>query len=220
MSRTFDFGRLVDLCRRTHEETRCSAVRLALYRQFYQQHTGIKGIGPTLLDRLMSSGLQGHSPASLRKFRELYHACPKIQQTPSVISISASPASGGRATAIGPTPSGRFASPLAAVLSRPLDEAIALLAGRFSLGWSHYVTLLTICRAEERAFYEIEDRRFARLRSAAHGGEGGWLTRCFTAWIMVLAKRCALSLPTLKQVVDALGAKVGGCVKKPSLELA
>ena len=173
VSRAFDFGHLVDLCRRTHEETRrsgaravdtylvtrnwlfgwyiveyeqrgadralygdrllakasrrlqeagvkgCSTTRLKLYRQFYQQHTGIKGIGPTLSDQL----------------------------TP--------PASDDRAAPIGPTPSDQFASPLAS-LSRPLAEVIALLDSRFSLGWSHYVTLLTIGRVEERAFYEIE----------------------------------------------------------------
>ena len=61
-------------------------------------------------------------------------------------------------SAIGQTLSDQFASPLA-IASRPLEEAMALLAGRFSLGWSHYVTLLTTGHAEERAFYEIEAAR-------------------------------------------------------------
>ena len=208
MSRAFDFGRLVDLCRRTHEETQRSAARavdthlvtrnwlFGWYIVEYEQRGADRSelYGRKLIERLSgklgSSGLKGCSPTNLRKFRELYRAYPEIQQTLSVESvakppaeiqqtpsvISPSPAPGGQATAIGqapsdrstppasdartspigPTPSDRFASPLAAVLSRPLDEAITRLAGRFSLGWSHYVTLLTICRAEERAFYEIE----------------------------------------------------------------
>ena len=176
MSRALDFGHLVDLCRRTHEETRrsaaraadtylvtrnwlfgwyiveyeqrgvdrakygsrllakvsrqlqeagikgCSTSRLKIYRQFYQQHRGIKAIGPTLSDQLPF------------------------------------PASAHRTSAIGPTLSDQFVS-LPAVISRPLEEVIALLDGRFTLGWSHYVTLLTIGHAEERAFYEIEAAR-------------------------------------------------------------
>ena len=106
MSRALDLGDLVELCRRTHEETQrsaaraagtylvtrnwlfgwyiveyeqrgvdrakygsrlltkvsrqpqeagikgCSTSRLKLYRQFYQQHRGVKAIGPTLSDQL------------------------------------------------------------------------------------------------------------------------------------------------------------------------
>ena len=55
---------------------------------------------------------------------------PEIQQTVSVESL--------------PTSTG-----IASVLSSAMGD-------RFSLGWSHYVTLLTIGHAEERAFYEIE----------------------------------------------------------------
>ena len=251
MSRPFDFGHLVDLCRRTHEETRRSAARavdtylvtrnwlfgwyLVEYEDGGADRSRLYGrrLIERLSDQLTSSGLQGCSPTNLRKFREFYHAYPEIRQTlsvesagklpavesigklpavesvgklpavesvgklpagirqtPSVESVgklpagirqtpsvtSTSPPSDGAAAAIGrmvsdrlpspapeenrtapigPTPSDQFASPLAA-LSRPLPEVIALLDGRFSLGWSHYVTLLTIDRAEERAFYEIE----------------------------------------------------------------
>jgi predicted nuclease of restriction endonuclease-like (RecB) superfamily len=37
-----------------------------------------------------------------------------------------------------------------------VQELSEKLAGKFSLGWSHYVTLLTISNADERRFYEIE----------------------------------------------------------------
>ena len=121
MSRTFDFGRLVDLCRRTHEETRRSAARavdthlvtrnwlFGWYIVEYEQRGADRSelYGRKLIERLSgklgSSGLKGCSPTNLRKFRELYRAYPEIRQTPSVISPS--PASGGHATAIGQTPS-------------------------------------------------------------------------------------------------------------------
>ena len=82
----------------------------------------------------------------------------------------------GRISAIGPTPSDQFASPLA-IASRPLEEANPLLAGRFALGWSHYVTLLTIGHAEDRAFYEVETVQnqtlpaFVRVRQEAKGSD-------------------------------------------------
>ena len=37
-----------------------------------------------------------------------------------------------------------------------LQTLSAQLVKRFTLGWSHYVTLLTIDNAEERRFYELE----------------------------------------------------------------
>ncbi len=37
-----------------------------------------------------------------------------------------------------------------------LQNLTATLAGSFSLGWTHYVALLTITNADERRFYEIE----------------------------------------------------------------
>ena len=60
-------------------------------------------------------------------------ALPEIQQALPVISFDA--------TAIAP---------------KMLQELSAKLAGYFSLGWTHYVALLTIINADERRFYEIE----------------------------------------------------------------
>lgn len=37
-----------------------------------------------------------------------------------------------------------------------LQEIMAKLSARFVLGWTHYVTLLTVKNSEERRFYEIE----------------------------------------------------------------
>ena len=78
---------------------------------------------------------------------------PAIVQTPP--AQLASHTSVGDASAIRPTASDRSAPPLP-VASPSLEDVIALLAARFSLGWSHYVTLLTIDNAEARRFYEIE----------------------------------------------------------------
>jgi len=48
----------------------------------------------------------------------------------------------------------------AAMLNNPdiLQTLSAELASSFTLGWSHYVTLLTITNVDERRFYEIEAR--------------------------------------------------------------
>ena len=47
-----------------------------------------------------------------------------------------------------------------AIASAPksLQELSEKLASKFSLGWTHYVALLTITNADERRFYEIEAR--------------------------------------------------------------
>ena len=164
MSQAFDFGNLVDLCRRTHEETQRSAARTAdaylvarnwLFGWYIVEYEegGIdrsklygKKLIVRLSDELKASGLKGCSPTNLRKFREFYRAYPEIQQTLSVESIVKLPP-GNRQTA---SVESLLTSPgIASVLSAAMGE-------RFSLGWSHYVTLLTIGRAEERAFYEIE----------------------------------------------------------------
>ena len=93
---------------------------------------GVKLIN-TLAERLK---IRGCSPTNLRKFREFYQAYPEIQQTVSV------------------------------EFQRLTDENIgtleirqtvsAKLASHFSLGWSHYVTLMTVDNVKERQFYEIE----------------------------------------------------------------
>ena len=94
MSRPFDFGHLVDLCRRTHEETRRSAARAVdtyLVTRNWLFHQACPEIRQTLS---VESAVK--LPAGNR-------------QTPSV--TSASLMSGGQAPAIGPTPPDQFASP-------------------------------------------------------------------------------------------------------------
>ena len=190
MSRRFDFGHLVELCRRTHDESQRSAARAAdtylvtrnwlfgWYIVEYEQRGADRAkYGARLLSKvsrhLREAGIKGCSTTHLKLCRQFHQQHKSIGQTPS--DQFAAPGSAGQPSAIGQTPSDQFAAtgsvgqpsaigqtpsdqspfPLAA-LSRPLEEVIALLAGRFSLGWSHYVTLLTVNHAEARAFYEIE----------------------------------------------------------------
>ena len=151
MSRKFDFENLVELCRRTHEETRHSAARavdsslvvrnylFGWYIVEYEQHGADraeygKRLIARLSDRLKSSGIKGGSPTNLWKFREFYHAYPEIPQTASV----------------------EFTEPTDNRLARIPQTLSVELAKRLPLAWSHYVTLLTIDNPEERRFYEIE----------------------------------------------------------------
>ena len=89
-----------------------------------------------LASKLASRGLKGTSPTNLRKFRAFYEAYPEIQQTVSVESAD------------------KLLSRL--VDPRVLESLREQWASRFKLGWSHYVTLLTLSNSEERRFYEIE----------------------------------------------------------------
>lgn len=95
--------------------------------------------GKSLINRLSgelkSLGLKGVSPTSLKQCRAFYTAYREISQALSVESNTS-------------------------VLDNPdiLQTLSAELASKFTLGWSHYVTLLTIANADERRFYEIEAR--------------------------------------------------------------
>jgi predicted nuclease of restriction endonuclease-like (RecB) superfamily len=72
---------------------------------------------------------------------------PRIQQAPPVES----PPAETFVTALRP------AGNLTDATFEPLVEALMeTLGGRFSLGWTHYVTLLTVTNSEARRFYEIE----------------------------------------------------------------
>ena len=169
MTRTFDFDSLVEFCRKTHESTQDRAVRavdtslvvrnwlFGWYIVEYEQKGTDRAqiYGRRLIDRLSKSlkdcGLRGVSPTNLRKFREFYAAYPEIQQTPSAKSL---PAQDDR----------HEIQQTASVESLPLpieatglpQDAVTRLTGHFTLGWSHYVTLLTVDSSDERRFYEIE----------------------------------------------------------------
>ena len=170
MSQQFDFENLVELCRRTHEETQRSAARVVdrslvarnylfgWYIVEYEQNGADRAeYGSQLLDRVSSRlqkiGIKGSSATRLKLYRRFYQQQKGIG--PTLSAQLASLASVDGTPEIRPTASDESVSPLSSA-SRPLENAIVLLEDRFSLGWSHYVTLLTIDNPEERRFYELE----------------------------------------------------------------
>jgi len=130
--------------------------------------------GKQLVNRLSlelkTHGLKGMSPTNLRKFREFYQAYHEIQQAVPVKSsdgiTQALPAQSTdevwkAISQVLPDQSSsageiQQAAPVESELSEILQAMTAKLAERFILGWTHYVTLLTIKNVEERRFYEIE----------------------------------------------------------------
>ncbi|MGI6394749.1 MAG: DUF1016 N-terminal domain-containing protein [bacterium] len=96
-----------------------------------------------LSKRLSSLGIKGMSPTNLRKFREFYQNY-KIQQALPVTSSNINQ---------------KIQQTLPAKLDKlpeTMPNIIEHLSIRFALGWTHYVTLMTVKNEQERRFYEIE----------------------------------------------------------------
>ena len=86
-----------------------------------------------LAAELKNAGIKGMSPTNLRMFRKFYLTYKKIQQTLSAKSI------------------------VPKIEKIEIQQTVSVqLTDKFTLGWSHYVTLLTIDSTDERNFYEIE----------------------------------------------------------------
>lgn len=176
MSQTFDFEHLVELCRHTHQETRRAAAHtvdrslvvrnwlFGLYIVEYEQRGAdraeygaqtLKKLSAVLKERIG----RGFSVRYLRQFRRFYlesrEILPEVEKRRTVFSVSAT-------EEIRQTPFSEFP----ASEGRPSQASVsALLLQHFVLGWSHYVTLLTITDPEARRFYEIE------------AAENGWSVR-------------------------------------------
>ena len=165
MSQTFDFENLVELCRQTHEEMQSRAGRtvdtflsvrnwlFGWYVVEYEQRGADRAeYGSRLIKKLAAKlAIRGCSSRSLALSCKFYRYYSEISQTVSAKSMTAPPdevldVSQGAA------------GPRSAYPGRPgiLQTLSAQLVKRFTLGWSHYVTLLTIDNAEERRFYELE----------------------------------------------------------------
>ncbi len=164
----FNFNALVELCRRTHEQLQSRAIRsvdivmvtrnwlIGWYLVEYEQNGadrakyGSKFI-ENLSQQLKRLGIKGSSATRLKLFRSFYLQYKGIRPTLSDKSVKQLP---DFSTKIRTTVSD---GSLAGVLER--QDVLAISAGlfnRFSLGWSHYVVLLTIDNPDERRFYEIE----------------------------------------------------------------
>jgi predicted nuclease of restriction endonuclease-like (RecB) superfamily len=105
--------------------------------EYEQQGEDRAKYGVKLINQLAEKlKIRGCSPTNLRKFREFYQAYPEIQQTVSVESQQ--------------LPDERIGT---SVIRQTVS---AKLVNHFSLGWSHYVALMTVDNVKERRFYEIE----------------------------------------------------------------
>ena len=170
MSDAMNFDHLVELCRLTHEEMQKQAVRAVdltlvvrnwLFGRYiveYEQNGADRaaygaGLMDALTSRLKPFGIKGVSATRLRLYRSFYREYEAIQPTPS-----GELAKSALSSRIQPTPSVEWAPThqTAAELIQSLENLIR----RFSLGWSHYVELLTLADTAERRFYEIEAKLF------------------------------------------------------------
>ena len=181
MSRQFDFERLVELCRRTHEETRRSAahaidrslvVRNWLFGWYiveYEQSGADRAeYGRRTLKKL-SAALRvsigrGFSVDVLEQMRRFYRNYEHIITDVSAIDDFAIPSrvSGDQSKSDTLSRISRdqsisdTLSRISSGLSPATAPSLARLARRFPLGWSHYVTLFSVTDPDARRFYEIE----------------------------------------------------------------
>ena len=150
MSRPFDFTALVDLCRNTSDAAQARVGRIAdtslavrnwllgWYMVEYEQNGEDRAAyGTALLERLSQALGKGFSTRSLRQFRAFYLHRKEIWQTLSAKSVP-------------------NLNLLADNMLEIRQTLSAELFKRFTLGWSHYVELLTLDDPAERQFYEIE----------------------------------------------------------------
>ena len=169
MNRQFDIERLVELGRRTHEETRQAASRavdrslvvrnwlFSWYIVEYEQSGADRAeYGSQTLKKLAATLKakigRGFSVRSLEQFRRFFlqfeGTVPQTAKPQTLSAISA--------TAHNPqTPSAKFTASREG-LSEVLQLASTALLQHFSLCWSHYVTLLSVTNPDARRFYEIE----------------------------------------------------------------
>ena len=175
MTQGFDFDSLVELCRQTHQELQRRAGRsvdtylvirnwlFGWYIVEYEQQGADRAEYGAFLIKRLSGELgkrlgKGFSARTLEQCRRFYMTRKAIAQTPSAQS-AADGASAAEPTRPIPQAVSALLPGLAGAPATPADRWKALLPGllgRFFLGWSHYVTLLTIDNPEERRFYEIE----------------------------------------------------------------
>ena len=168
MSRQFDFERLVELCRRTHEETRRSAARaidrslvvrnwlFGWYIVEYEQSGADRAEYGAQTLKQLSAALRvrigrGFSVDALERMRRFYLGyehilsdLPGADKSAAPLRISGNQSISETVLRISPGPSPRTA------------PSLTKLAEQFPLAWSHYITLLSVTDPDTRRFYEIE----------------------------------------------------------------
>ena len=190
MSQSFDFERLVELCRHTHEETRRSAARavdrslvvrnwlFGWYIVEYEQSGAdraeygrqtLKKLSQALKERIG----RGFSVDILEQMRRFYRSYEHVVADVSATGDFALPSRVSGDQSIPETMSrisrdqsiSETVSRISSGFSPGTAPSFARLAALFPLGWSHYVTLLCVTDPEARRFYEIE------------AAENGWSVR-------------------------------------------
>ena len=167
MSGGFGFEQLVELCQRTHEETRRSAARaidrslvvrnwlFGWYIVEYEQNGADRAeYGAQTLKKLSAALRErigrGFSVRYLRQFRRFYlefkGVVPEFDKRRTEFSVSATEEI--RQTLFSELPVSTGGESEASVP--------ALFLQRLPLGWSHYITLLSVANPDARRFYEIE----------------------------------------------------------------
>lgn len=169
MNSPMNFEQLVTLCQQTHEEMQKRAVRavdLSLVVrnwlfgcyvvEFEQNGSDRAAYGKRLLqalaDRLKEVEIKGVGATNLKLARQFYLVFRQIGQTASDQFTAGSSIS---QTASGQLPPGDIIQPTASA-ELNLAARLQTLSRQFTLGWSHYVELLTLDDTAERHFYEIE----------------------------------------------------------------
>lgn len=162
-----EFEQLLILFKETHQELQKRAARsvditlvirnwlFGWYIVEFEQGEATRAelYGKKLIDRLSAelkaAGLKGASPTSLKQCRAFYIAYSEIRQALPDQSLN----EGEIRQAL--TDQSRSSISSVAVI---LQTVSAELANRFVLGWTHYVSLLSVISPDERRFYEIEAR--------------------------------------------------------------
>ncbi len=166
-----EFEQLLTLFKETHQELQKRAARsvditlvirnwlFGWYIVEFEQGDATRAelYGKKLIDRLSAelkaAGLTGVSPTSLKQCRVFYNAYREIGQALPVESLNENAGS----TGIGQALTVQSHSSISGVL-KIFQAVSAELANRFVLGWTHYISLLSITNQDERRFYEIEAR--------------------------------------------------------------
>jgi len=164
MTSPMNFEQLVSLCQRTHDELCVRALRAVdahlvvrnwLFGHYISEFEqggadraqyGARLLG-SLADRLKPLKIKGTSITRLKLYRSFdrhFPIGPTVSDQLGQLLLTPSE--------IGPTPS----DVLTAVGSLSSQKRSEALIQRFTLGWSHYVELLTLDDSAERRFYEIE----------------------------------------------------------------
>ncbi len=114
-----------------------------------------------LSEELKKAGLKGMSQTNLKQFRLFYESYKKIgqalpDQSETPVFCITDIAQAVYAQSFSALTEIRQAVPAQSQPMSAFARIVQCLHNRFVLGWTHYVTLLTVKNPDERQFYELE----------------------------------------------------------------